>query len=66
MSRGDTVPSTTRTRTARRGRRTVRAEQPPRVSSGEADGFSRSFAKQARNGNLDDVIQTVKRNLHLV
>ena len=38
---------------------------PPHVSFGEAEGFSLSFAKQALNGNLDDVIQTVKRNVHL-
>ncbi|HXO10339.1 MAG TPA: thiamine pyrophosphate-dependent enzyme [Solirubrobacteraceae bacterium] len=39
---------------------------PPHVSFGEAEGFSLSFAKQALNGNLDDVIQTVKRNVHVV
>jgi pyruvate dehydrogenase (quinone) len=39
---------------------------PAHVSFGEAEGFSLSFAKQALNGNLDDVIQTVKRNVHLV
>ncbi len=39
---------------------------PPHVSFGEAEGFSLSFAKQALNGNIDDVIQTVKRNVHLV
>jgi pyruvate dehydrogenase (quinone) len=39
---------------------------PPHVSFGEAEGFSLSFAKQALSGNLDDVIQTVKRNVHLV
>jgi pyruvate dehydrogenase (quinone) len=39
---------------------------PPQVSFGEAEGFWLSFAKQALNGNLDDVIQTVKRNVHLV
>jgi pyruvate dehydrogenase (quinone) len=39
---------------------------PPHVSFGEAEGFSLSFAKQALGGNLDDVIQTVKRNVHLV
>jgi pyruvate dehydrogenase (quinone) len=39
---------------------------PPHVSFGEAEGFSLSFAKQALNGNLDDVIETVKRNVHLV
>jgi hypothetical protein len=40
----------------------------PSASSriGEAEGFSLSFAKQALNGNLDDVIQTVKRNVHVV
>jgi hypothetical protein len=30
------------------------------------EGFSLSFAKQALGGNLDEVIQTVKRNVHLV
>jgi pyruvate dehydrogenase (quinone) len=39
---------------------------PSHVSFGEAEGFSLSFAKQALNGNLDDVIQTVKANVHLV
>jgi pyruvate dehydrogenase (quinone) len=39
---------------------------PPHVSFGEAEGFSLSFAKQALNGNLDDVIETVKANVHLV
>jgi pyruvate dehydrogenase (quinone) len=38
---------------------------PPHVSFGEAEGFSLSFAKQALNGNLDDVIQTVKSNVHV-
>ncbi|HEX6652647.1 MAG TPA: thiamine pyrophosphate-dependent enzyme, partial [Thermoleophilaceae bacterium] len=38
---------------------------PSHVSFGEAEGFSLSLAKQALNGNLDDVVQTVKRNLHL-
>ncbi len=46
---------------------------PSHVSFGEAEGFSLSFegfslsfAKQALNGNLDDVIHTVKANVHLV
>ena len=39
---------------------------PPHVSFGEAEGFSLSFAKQALDGNLDDVVQTVKRNVHLL
>ena len=39
---------------------------PPHVSFGEAEGFSLSFAKQALNGNLDDVIKTVKANVHVV
>jgi pyruvate dehydrogenase (quinone) len=39
---------------------------PPHVSFGEAEGFSLSFAKQALNGNLDDVIDTVKSNVHVV
>jgi pyruvate dehydrogenase (quinone) len=39
---------------------------PPHVSFGEAEGFSLSFAKQALNGNLDDVIETVKANVHMV
>jgi pyruvate dehydrogenase (quinone) len=39
---------------------------PPHVSFGEAEGFSLSFAKQALGGNLDDVVQTVKANVHLV
>ena len=38
---------------------------PSHVSFGEAEGFSLSLAKQALNGNPDDVVQTVKRNLHL-
>jgi pyruvate dehydrogenase (quinone) len=39
---------------------------PPHVSFGEAEGFSLSFAKQALNGNLDDVIETVKANVHVL
>jgi pyruvate dehydrogenase (quinone) len=39
---------------------------PPHVSFGEAEGFSLSFAKQALRGNLDDVIETVKANVHVV
>ena len=38
---------------------------PSHVLFGEAEGFSLSLAKQALNGNLDDVVQTIKRNLHL-
>lgn len=64
-SLGDVAPNATRTGTPRRGRRTLRAGLQPHGSFGEAEGFSLSFAKQALNGNLDDVIQTVKRTLHL-
>lgn len=39
---------------------------PPHVSLGEAEGFSLSLAKEAVHGNLDDVIETVKANVHLV
>jgi pyruvate dehydrogenase (quinone) len=39
---------------------------PSHVSFGEAEGFSLSFAKQALNGNLDDVIHTVASNARLV
>jgi pyruvate dehydrogenase (quinone) len=39
---------------------------PPHVSLGEAEGFSLSLAKEAVHGNLDDVIDTVKANVHLV
>jgi pyruvate dehydrogenase (quinone) len=39
---------------------------PSHISFGEAEGFSLSFAKQAVGGNLDDVIETVGRNVHLI
>ncbi len=39
---------------------------PPHITFGEAEGFSLSLAKQALHGNLDDVIETVKSNVHLV
>ncbi|HEX3979480.1 MAG TPA: thiamine pyrophosphate-dependent enzyme [Solirubrobacteraceae bacterium] len=39
---------------------------PSHVSFGEAEGFSLSLAKQALNGTLDDVVHTVKANVHLV
>jgi pyruvate dehydrogenase (quinone) len=39
---------------------------PSHVSFGEAEGFSLSLAKQAVGGNLDDVIETVGRNVHLI
>ena len=39
---------------------------PPHISFGEAEGFSLRLAKQAVGGNLDDVIETVKANVHLV
>jgi pyruvate dehydrogenase (quinone) len=38
---------------------------PPHISFGEAEGFSLSLAKQAINGNLDDVIHTIRPNVHL-
>jgi hypothetical protein len=33
---------------------------------GEAEGFSLNLAKQALHGNLDGVIETVKRNVGVV
>jgi pyruvate dehydrogenase (quinone) len=39
---------------------------PSHVSFGEAEGFSLSLAKQGLSGNLDDVAQTIKQNIHLV
>jgi len=38
---------------------------PPHITFGMAEGFSLSLAKQAINGNLDEVIETVKRNVSL-
>jgi len=39
---------------------------PPHITFGEAEGFSLSLAKQALHGNLDEVIETVKRNVRIV
>jgi pyruvate dehydrogenase (quinone) len=39
---------------------------PSHVSFGEAEGFSLSLAKQALSGNHEDVVQTIKQNVHLV
>ncbi len=39
---------------------------PPHITFGEAEGFSLSIAKQAIHANLDEVIETVKGNVHLV
>ncbi|MCW3018124.1 MAG: thiamine pyrophosphate protein domain protein TPP-binding [Solirubrobacterales bacterium] len=39
---------------------------PPHISFGMAEGFSLSLAKQAIHGNLDEVVETVKRNVSLV
>lgn len=39
---------------------------PPHITFGEAEGFSLSLAKQALHGNLDEVIETVKGNVHIV
>lgn len=39
---------------------------PPHITLGMAEGFSLSLAKQAIHGNLDEVIETVKRNVSLV
>jgi pyruvate dehydrogenase (quinone) len=39
---------------------------PSHISFGEAEGFSLSLAKQAVGGNLDDVIETMARNVHLI
>jgi pyruvate dehydrogenase (quinone) len=38
---------------------------PPHITFGMAEGFSLSLAKQAIHGNLDEVIETVKRNVSL-
>jgi pyruvate dehydrogenase (quinone) len=38
---------------------------PPHVTFGMAEGFSLSLAKQALHGNLDEVVETVKRNVHI-
>jgi hypothetical protein len=39
---------------------------PPHITFGEAEGFSRSLAKQALHGNPDEVIKTVRRNVRIV
>jgi pyruvate dehydrogenase (quinone) len=39
---------------------------PPHATFGEAENFSLSLAKQALEGNLDDVIATVRDNVLLV
>ncbi len=39
---------------------------PPHATFGEAEGFTLSLAKQALHGNLDDVVETVKRNVRIV
>jgi pyruvate dehydrogenase (quinone) len=39
---------------------------PPHATFGEAEGFSLSLAKQALHGNLDEVIETVGRNVRIV
>ncbi|WP_067540562.1 thiamine pyrophosphate-dependent enzyme [Nocardia crassostreae] len=39
---------------------------PPHVGIGLAEGFALSMAKQAINGNLDEVIDTVKNNVRLL
>jgi pyruvate dehydrogenase (quinone) len=51
---------------ARRGRGSPRPEPPPHITFGEAEGFSLSLAKQALHGNLDEVIETIKRNIRIV
>jgi pyruvate dehydrogenase (quinone) len=38
---------------------------PPHITFGEAEGFSLSLAKQALHGNLDEVVETVKRNVRI-
>jgi pyruvate dehydrogenase (quinone) len=39
---------------------------PPRATFAEAKGFSLSLGKQVVHGNLDEVIETVKRNVGIV
>jgi pyruvate dehydrogenase (quinone) len=39
---------------------------PPHITFGMAEGFSLSMAKQALHGNLDEVVETVKRNVRVV
>jgi len=39
---------------------------PPHITFGEAEGFSLSLAKQALHGNLDEVIENIKRNIRIV